>query len=78
VEFENGCALVRVLERKEAVKEDFEKEKEAEKNNLLELKKNKFLQSYLSKLRADKGVKIKYDLFLQITSDVLSRYEGEK
>jgi peptidyl-prolyl cis-trans isomerase D len=78
VEFSNGYALVRVLERKEATKEDFEKEKDAEKNNLLEAKKNKFLQSYLAKIRTDKGVKINYDLFLKVTSEILSRYETEK
>jgi parvulin-like peptidyl-prolyl isomerase len=78
VEFENGYALIRVLDRKEATKEDFEKEKETETANLLELKKNKFLQAYLTKLKAEKGVKIKYDLFLKVTQDVLSRYETEK
>jgi len=78
VAFENGYALVRVLERKEVTKADFEKEKETEKNNLLELKKNKFLRAYLAKLMAEKSVKIKYDLFLKATSDILSRYETEK
>jgi hypothetical protein len=29
-------------------------------------------------LKAEKGVKIKYDLFLKVTQDVLSRYETEK
>ena len=78
VEFENGYALIRVLDRKEASKEDFEKEKETETANLLGLKKNKFLQAYLAKLKAEKGVKIRYDLFLKVTQDVLSRYETEK
>jgi peptidyl-prolyl cis-trans isomerase D len=78
VAFENGYALVRVLDRKEATKADFEKDKETEKNTLLETKKNKFLQSYVAKLRTEKGVKVKYDLYLQITQDILSRYEKEK
>jgi len=78
VEFENGYALLRVLERKEVSKQDLEKEKEAETNKLLEAKKNKFLHSYLAKLKDKKGVKIKYDLFLKVVSDVLSRYEEEK
>jgi len=78
VAFENGYALIRVLDRKEAVKADFDKEKETETSTFLETKKNKFLQAYLAKLRTEKGIKIKYDQFLQITSDVLSRYETEK
>jgi peptidyl-prolyl cis-trans isomerase D len=78
IAFENGYALIRVLDRKEAVKADFDKEKETETSTFLEAKKNKFLQAYLAKLRTEKGVKIKYDQFLQITSDILSRYETEK
>ncbi|MGB8953094.1 MAG: SurA N-terminal domain-containing protein [Candidatus Aminicenantales bacterium] len=78
VEFENGYALFRVLERKEVTREDLEKDKDAQKDKLLETKKNKFLQSYLAKLREEKGVKIKYDVFLKVTSDILSRYEEEK
>jgi peptidyl-prolyl cis-trans isomerase D len=78
VEFENGYALVRVLDRKTATKEEFAKEKETEMNNLLQQEKNKFLTSYLAKLRTSKGVKIKYDAYVQVTSDILSRYETEK
>ncbi len=78
IAFENGYALIRVLDRKEAVKADFDKEKETETSTFLETRKNKFLQAYLAKLRTEKGIKIKYDQFLQITSDVLSRYETEK
>jgi len=78
IAFENGYALIRVLDRKEATKTDFEKDKETEKNTLLETKKNKFLQSYVAKLKTEKGVKVKYDIYLQINQDVLSRYETEK
>jgi peptidyl-prolyl cis-trans isomerase D len=78
VEFENGFAIVRVLDRKQADKAEFEKEKETQTSSLLETKKNKFLQSYLTKLRNEKGVKIKYNLFLQTVNDILSRYESEK
>lgn len=77
LEFENGYALLRVLDRKEVTRQDFEKNKKEEKKNLLETKKNKFLQSYLFKLRNEKGVKIKYDLFLKINSDILARYEAQ-
>ncbi len=78
VEFENGYAIVRVLERTQADRAEFEKEKETQINTLLETKKTKFLQSYLTKLRNEKGVKIKYDLYLQTTNDILSRFETEK
>ncbi len=57
--------------------EDLEKDKETEKENLLEAKKNKFFQSYMFKLREEKKVKIKSAVFLKINSDVLSRYGGE-
>ncbi|MDH7513807.1 MAG: peptidyl-prolyl cis-trans isomerase [Clostridiales bacterium] len=75
VEFSNGYALVRVLERKEASREEFEKNRETEKNSLLETKKNKFLQAYLNRLREEKDVRINTNLFLQINADILSRFE---
>lgn len=77
VEFENGYSLARILDRKEVTKEDFEKDKEKERENLLEAKRNKFFQSYILKLQEERKVKIKWDLFLQINSDILSRFEGE-
>jgi len=77
IEFEGGYTLIRVLERNEVTNEDFEKNIDTEKNNFLETKKNIFFQSYLSKLREEKGVKIKYDLFLKINSDILSRFERD-
>ena len=55
----------------------FEKNRDTEKTNLLETKRNKFLQSYIAKVREEKGVKIKYDLFLKLTSDITSRFTGE-
>jgi len=76
--FETGYALLRVLDRKEGIKDEFEKTKETETGQVLGLKKNKFLQAYLAKLRTDKGVKIKYDQFLQITQDILSRFDTTK
>jgi len=77
VEFEEGYVLIKILDRKEVTQEDLEKDKETEKENLLEAKKNKFFQSYMFKLREEKKVNIKYDVFLKINSDVLSRYGGE-
>lgn len=78
IEFDQGYVLIRVLNRKEVTEDDLEKNKEEEKNTLLESKKNRFFQSYMTKLRQDYGVKIKYDIFLKITSDILSRYEKEE
>ncbi|MEW5902221.1 MAG: peptidylprolyl isomerase, partial [Acidobacteriota bacterium] len=78
VEFAAGYALLRVLERKEAGREEFEKNSEAEKNNLLEGQKNKFLQSYVDRLREEMKVKVNYGLFMQVNNEVLSRFEGEE
>ncbi len=78
IEFESGYVLIRVQDRKEVTQEDLEKDKEAEKESLLEAKRNKFFLSYMTKLREEYEVKIEYDLFLKISSDVLSRFEGEE
>jgi peptidyl-prolyl cis-trans isomerase D len=78
VELETGYALIRVLDRQEVTEEDFNQEKEAEKEKYLETKRNKFFQSYLSKVQQEKEVKIKYDLFLKLNSDVISRFTGEQ
>lgn len=77
-EFHNGYVLIRVLKRKEITQEDFEKNKKEEKEKFLEMKKNRFLRSYILKLREEKGVNIKYDLFLKVNSDIISRYGGEE
>jgi len=76
--FETGYAIVRVLERTEANREEFEKVKETETAQVLDQKKNKFLQAYLAKRKEEKGIKINYDQFLLLTQDVLSRYEPVK
>ncbi len=78
VEFETGYALLRVLDRKEVTKEEFEKEKASEKENYLEMKRNRFFSSYMAKLHEDKEVKIRYDLFLKTNQDILSRFGAEE
>jgi peptidyl-prolyl cis-trans isomerase D len=78
VEFESGYALVRVLDRKEVTREEFEKVKETEKENFLGSKKDKFFSSYLAKLQEDKEVKIRYDLFLKTNQEILSRFGGKE
>ncbi|MCX6559952.1 MAG: SurA N-terminal domain-containing protein [Candidatus Aminicenantes bacterium] len=75
IDFKTGYAVMRVLARTEAVKEEFEKTKATETASLLEQKKNKFLQAYLAKLRGEKDIKIRYDAFLKASQDVLARYE---
>ncbi|MBN2206119.1 MAG: peptidyl-prolyl cis-trans isomerase [Candidatus Aminicenantes bacterium] len=74
VEYENGYALVRVLDRKTVGKDDLEKVEAAERDKLLEAKKNKVLQSSLARLREEKKVRIKYDLFLRLNEDLLGRF----
>ncbi len=75
VEFASGYAVIRVLERKEASRAEFEKNIETERNNLLEQKKNRFLQAYMEKLRAEMNVKVNYELFTQVNNEILSRFE---
>ncbi len=71
---DEGYALVRVLERKEATREEFDKVKATERDTLLGEKKNKFLQSYLAMAREEKKVKINAEAFQRLSEDVLSRY----
>lgn len=77
IEFEGGYVMIKVLDRKEVTREDLEKDKKAEKESLLEEKRNKLFMSYLASLREEYKVEIKYDLFLKISSDILSRFESE-
>lgn len=74
LEFANGYLLLRVLSRKEVTRADFDKERDKEMGTLLGDEQNRVLTSYLSKLRDEKGVKINYKAFLQVQSDILSRY----
>jgi len=78
VAYDNGYVLLRVLDRKTVTRADFDKEKDTELGTVLEQKKNKFLQAYLAKLKAERNLKIKYDAFLQATQDVLARYDTAK
>jgi len=71
---DEGYALFRVLERKEATREEFEKAKATERETLVEEKKNKFLQSYMAKAREDKKVRVNAAAFQRLSEDVLSRY----
>ncbi|MCJ7680291.1 MAG: peptidyl-prolyl cis-trans isomerase, partial [Candidatus Aminicenantes bacterium] len=78
VEFESGFTLVRMLERKTVTREEFDEVKGTEMASLLEQKKNKFFQSYLTKLREDLKVRIRYDTFLRVNSEIMSRFTKEE
>lgn len=75
LEINTYYVLLKVLDRKEVTQEDIEKNIDTEKENLLNQKKNRFFHSTMVKLRREKNVKINYDRFLQINSEILSRYE---
>jgi len=74
VAVDEGYALFRVLERKEAAREEFDKVKATERDTLLGEKRNKFLQSYMAKAREEKKVKVDAEAFRRLSEDVLSRY----
>ncbi|HVP91900.1 MAG TPA: SurA N-terminal domain-containing protein [Terriglobales bacterium] len=77
VPVEDGYGLFRVLERKETTRADFDKVKATERETLLEQKRNKFLQSVLAQAREERKVRVNYDLFVKLNSQVISRYAGE-
>jgi len=72
-EVSNGYAVVRVLERKEVSREDFDKVKAEEIRNALNQAQEMFMFSYLQKVRQDMKIKVNYDLFVKTTDDLLGR-----
>lgn len=76
VAVEGGYALFRVLERTAVSRADFDKVRDTERDTALQAQKNKFLQSFLAKARDEKKVKVNYDLFLKVNTDVLNRFAG--
>ncbi len=78
IEYESGYAVMRVLDRKSVTKDNFAKQKKSAIDKLLETKKNEFFQSYLMKMRKDKNVKIRYDIFLKVNTDILARFTKEQ
>ncbi|NTV81461.1 MAG: peptidyl-prolyl cis-trans isomerase, partial [Candidatus Aminicenantes bacterium] len=74
VAVDEGYAVFRVLERKEATREEFDKAKATERETLVEEKRNKFLQSYLARAREEKNVKVNYDAFVRLNNDILARF----
>ena len=74
INYNDGYIILHVLDRKEVTRDDFENNRKETGKNFLEVKKNKFFQSYYMKLREKTGVKTNYELFTEINSDVLARF----
>jgi len=77
IKVKGGAVLLRVLERKEVTKEEFDENFIQARNELLNTKQNKLFQSMYIKMREKIGVKINYDLYTRVNSEVLSRYQSE-
>lgn len=77
LEVESGYAVVRVLDRKLVTKEEFAKARDTERSTLLESQKSRFLQSYMVKAKDEKKVKVNYDLYMQMSTEVMNRFSGE-
>lgn len=75
VEYEQGYAVFRVLERKEASREEFLKNKASELDNLMSSRKNTLLAAYLSLLQEKNKVRVNSQAFQQITNELLARFE---
>jgi peptidyl-prolyl cis-trans isomerase D len=74
---ENGYAVFRVLDRKEAARADFDKVKAAEKDNAVSQKKQNFLSSYIVRLLEEKKIEIRNDVYSTLVNDVLAKYKTE-
>jgi peptidyl-prolyl cis-trans isomerase D len=74
VAVDEGYAIFRVLERKEATREEFEKVQATERDTLLEQEKNQFLQSFMAAARQEKRVRVNYGTFQRLNSDILARF----
>ncbi len=72
--YENGFILMRVLDRKEVTQEDFEENRETERQSLLDQKRNMVFASFYAKLREEKKVEPNYGLFFQINQQILSYF----
>ena len=77
IEVQGGYAVVRVLDRKLVAREEFAKTRDQERSTLLESRKSRFLQSYMVKARDEKKVKVNYDLYMQMSTEVMNRFSGE-
>ncbi len=69
-----GYVLMKVLERTEVTREQFQENMDTEREGLLDQKRNRVFASFYSKLREEKNVRPNYSLFYQINSEVLSYF----
>jgi peptidyl-prolyl cis-trans isomerase D len=74
IKYNQGYILMRVLERKEVTREEFEENRETERQTFLDTKRNQVFASFYSKLREEKNVEPNYGLFLRINSELLGRF----
>ncbi len=77
VKVDGGAVLLKILEREEVNQEEFEKNFEQTRNELLNTKQNKLFQSIYLNLREKAGIKTNDELFSLINSEILSRYQSE-
>jgi len=70
----SGYAVVRVLERKEVSREEFEQVKGEEMAKALSEAQEMFLYSYLQKAIQERKIKVNYDLFSKTADEVLNRF----
>jgi len=75
VEFEGGYFVFRVLEKKEASREEFQKNLKEEMNNLITAKRNLLLSSFLARLQEEKKVRLNSQEIQKINNEILARFE---
>jgi len=63
---DKGAAILKVVERKDIVADDFAKQKDSLKNEILNERKNKFFAAYMTKARKDMKVHIYRETIAQI------------
>lgn len=74
IKYDQGYILLRVLERTEVTRSDFEENRETERQNYLDTKRNQIFASFYAKLREEKNVEPNYGLFLRINNELLGRF----
>jgi len=65
---EHGAAILKVLERKDATPEEFAKQKDSLRADLLNEKKNKFFSAYMNKARQKMKININRETIAQIVT----------
>jgi len=75
VEFEGGYFIFRVLEKKEASREEFQKKLKEEMDNLITAKRNLLLSSFLARLQEEKKVRLNSQEIQKINNEILARFE---